>query len=70
MMKDDSFLGLSALNICKRSGSPTPSEHSQAHTRPCCFHPLCTNPPPPVPPFLLTRDQSPEDIAKSDFTNC
>jgi len=28
-----------------------------------------TNPPPPVPPFLLTLNQSPNDIAGSDITN-
>jgi len=27
-----------------------------------------TNPPPPVPPFLLTLNQSPKDIAESDIT--
>ena len=42
------------------------------HTQPCCFHPLgvYTNPPPPVPPFLLTLNQSPKEIAGSDITNC
>ena len=29
-----------------------------------------TNPPPPVPPFLLTLNQSPKEIAGSDITNC
>jgi len=45
---------------------------SQTHTQLCCFHPLgvCTNPPPPVPPFLLTLNQSPKEIAGSDITNC
>ena len=45
---------------------------SQPHTQPCCFHPLgvYTNPPPPVPPFLLTLNQSPKEIAGSDITNC
>jgi len=28
------------------------------------------NPPPLVPPFLLTLNQSPKDIAGSDITNC
>jgi len=27
----------------------------------------CTNPPPPVPPFLLMQNQSPKDIADSDM---
>ena len=27
----------------------------------------CTNPPPPVPPFLLTQNLSPKDIAGSDI---
>jgi len=26
----------------------------------------CTHPPPPVPPFLLTQNLSPKDIAGSD----
>ena len=45
---------------------------SQTHTQPCCFHPLgvYTNPPPPVPPFLLTLNQSPKEIAGGDITNC
>jgi len=41
--------------------------------QPCCFYPLgvYTNPPPPVPPFLLLAlNQSPKDIARSDITNC
>jgi len=44
---------------------------SQTHTQPCCFHPLgvYTNPPPLVPPFLLTLNQSPKGIAGSDITN-
>ena len=29
-----------------------------------------TNPPPPLPPFWLTLNQSPKDIAGSDITNC
>ena len=39
--------------------------YSQTHTQPCCLHPLgvYTNPPPPVPPFLLTLKQSPNEIA-------
>ena len=43
-----------------------------SHAQPCCFHPLglYTNPPPPVPPFLLTLNQSPKDNAGSDITNC
>ena len=28
-----------------------------------------TNPPPPVPPFLLTQNLSPKDIAGSDIMN-
>jgi len=48
--------------------------YSQTHTQPCCFHPLgvnvYTNPPLPVPPFLLTLNQSPKKIAGSDITNC
>jgi len=28
-----------------------------------------TNPPPPVPPFLLTLNQSPKEIAGNDITN-
>ena len=45
---------------------------SQTHTQLCCFHPLgvYTNPPPPVPPFLLTLNLSPKEIAGSDSTNC
>ena len=45
---------------------------SQTHTQLCCFHPLgvYTNPPPPFPPFLLTLNQSPKEIAGSDITNC
>jgi len=32
------------------------------------FAPLgCTRPPPPVPPFLLTQNLSPKDIARSDI---
>ena len=32
------------------------------------FAPLgCTHPPPPVPPFLLTQNLSPKDIAGSDI---
>ena len=31
---------------------------------------IYTNPPPPVPSFLLTLNQSPKDIAGSDITNC
>ena len=27
----------------------------------------CTHPPPPVPPFLLTQNLSPKDIAGSDI---
>jgi len=27
----------------------------------------CTHPPPPVPPFLLTQNLSPKDIAESDI---
>ena len=27
----------------------------------------CTHPPSPVPPFLLTQNLSPKDIAGSDF---
>jgi len=27
----------------------------------------CTHPPPPVPPFLLTQNISPKDIAGSDI---
>ena len=36
------------------------------------FHPLgvYTNPPSPVPPFLLTLNQSPKEIAGSGITNC
>ena len=51
---------------------PTEGFFSQTHTQPCCFHPLgvYTNPPPPVPPFLLTLNQSPKEIAGSDITNC
>jgi len=45
--------------------------YSQTHTQPCYFHPLgvYTNPPPPVPPFLLPLTQSPKEIAGSDITN-
>ena len=28
---------------------------------------VCTHPPPPVPPFLLTQNLSPKDIAGSDI---
>jgi len=36
------------------------------------FSPLVvyTNPLPPVPPFLLTLNQSPKDIVGSHITNC
>ena len=36
------------------------------------FSPLgvYTNPPPPVPPFLLILNQSPKEIAGNDITNC
>ena len=46
--------------------------YSQTHTQSCCFHHLgiYTNPPPPVPPFLLTLNQSLKEIAGSDITNC
>ena len=46
--------------------------YSQTHTQPCCFHPLgvYTNPPPLVPPFLLTLNQSPKEIAGSDIKSC
>jgi len=46
--------------------------YSQTYTQPCCFHPLGvhTNPPSPVPPFLLTLNQSPKEIAGNDITNC
>ena len=27
----------------------------------------CTHPPPPVPPFLLTQNLSPKDVAGSDI---
>ena len=27
----------------------------------------CTHPPPPVPPFLITQNLSPKDIARSDI---
>ena len=27
----------------------------------------CNHPPPPVPPFLLTQNLSPKDIAESDI---
>ena len=46
--------------------------YSQIRTQPCCFHPLgvYTNPPPPVPPFLLTLNQSPKEIAGSYLDIC
>ena len=48
--------------------------YSQTPTQPSCFHPLgvyiYTNPPPPVPPFLLTLNQPPKEIAGNDITNC
>ena len=39
---------------------------------PMLFSPFgcTTNPPPPAPPFLLTLNQSPKEIAGSDITNC
>ena len=51
---------------------PTEGFYSYTHSQPCCFHPLggYTNPPPPVPPFLLILNQSPKDIAGSGITNC
>jgi len=30
-------------------------------------HAVCSHPPPPVSPFLLTQDLSPKDIAGSDI---
>ena len=41
---------------------------SQTHIQPC-FHPLGvhTNPPPPVPSFLLTLNQSSKEIAGSSI---
>jgi len=55
-----------------KDNDPTEGFCSQTHTQLCCFHPLGvhTNPPPPVPPFLLTLNQSPKDIAGSGITNC
>ena len=47
---------------------PTEEFYSQTHM---LFQPLgvYTSPPPPVPPFLLTLNQSPKEIAGSDITN-
>jgi len=44
--------------------------YSQTQTQPCYFHRLgvYTNPLPPVPPFLLTLNQSSKDVAGSDIT--
>jgi len=51
---------------------PTEGFYSYTHTQPYDFHPLgvYTNPSPSVPPFLLTLNQSPKDIAGSGITNC
>ena len=43
--------------------------YSQTHTQPCPLG-VYTNPPPPVPLFLLPLNQYPKEIAESDITNC
>jgi len=56
-----------AMNTKHAVGFLQPTPHTAM-----LFHTLgvYTNPPPPVPPFLLTLNQSPKEIAGSDITNC
>ena len=47
---------------------PTRSLLSTSQDAAMLFAPFgCTHPPPPVPPFLLTQNLSPKDIAGSDI---
>ena len=48
---------------------PTKSLLKTSPDGPMLFAPFrCTPPPLPVPPFLLTQNLSPKDIARSDIT--
>jgi len=62
--------GLFSRSICtlnKRRLQPR-AFHSQAQTRPFCWHPSgALTHLPPVPPFLLTQNLSPKDIDGYDI---
>jgi len=53
-----------------RNGFPVPTKSllKMSPDTAMLFVPFgCTHPPPPVPPFLITQNLSPKDIARSDI---
>ena len=49
-----------------RNGPPS-AKQVASKDKPRRGHAVCTHPPPPVPPFLLTQNLSPKAIAGSDI---
>ena len=59
-----------SIHAKKDRNGPSSANQVASEDKPRRGHAVCTlrvHPPPPVPPFLLTKNLSPKDIAESDI---